>query len=122
MINGSVVGLQPRIGVILRLPAGSEIEIECVIDTGFEGLLTLPPAAIARLGLPFLIKINANLANNSSVETDVYLATIVWNGVERDVAVLAMGRRPLVGTALLEDYHLGIDFCEGGTVLVDEIL
>jgi hypothetical protein len=33
-----------------------------------------------------------------------------------------MGRRPLIGTALLEDYHLSIDFCEGGTVLVDEIL
>ncbi len=33
-----------------------------------------------------------------------------------------IGRRPLIGTALLEDYHLSIDFCEGGTVLVDEIL
>jgi hypothetical protein len=42
--------------------------------------------------------------------------------VERVIPVLAMGRRPLLGTALLEDYHLGIDFCEGGTVLVDEIL
>jgi hypothetical protein len=42
--------------------------------------------------------------------------------VERDIAVLVMGRRPLVGTALLKDYHLGIDFCEGGTVLVDDIL
>jgi predicted aspartyl protease len=42
--------------------------------------------------------------------------------VERNVAVLAMGRRPLIGTALLEDYHLSIDFCEGGTVLVDDIL
>ncbi|MFN6517466.1 MAG: hypothetical protein RMY29_023705 [Nostoc sp. CreGUA01] len=66
--------------------------------------------------------INANLANNSTMETDVYLATIVWNGVERNIAALAMGRRPLIGTALLEDYHLSIDFCEGGTVLVDEIL
>ncbi|WP_339381737.1 hypothetical protein [Dendronalium phyllosphericum] len=56
------------------------------------------------------------------METDVYLATIVWNGVERNIAVLAMGRRPLIGTALLEDYHLSIDFYEGDTVLVDEIL
>ena len=29
------------------------------------------------------------------------------NGVERDIPVLAMGRRPLIGTALLRDYHLG---------------
>jgi len=94
----------------------SGVEIECIIDTGFEGFLTLPPSVIAALGLPYLININANLANNSSVETDV------WNGVERNIAALAMGRRPLIGTALLEDYHLSIDFCEGGTALVDEIL
>ncbi len=61
-------------------------------------------------------------ANNSNVSTDVFLATILWNGIQRNVAVLAMGRRPLVGTALLQDYHLGIDFREGGTVSVDEIL
>jgi hypothetical protein len=42
--------------------------------------------------------------------------------VERGIAVLGMGRRPLIGTALLEDYHLSIDFCDGGTVLVDDIL
>ncbi|MFN6567099.1 clan AA aspartic protease [Dendronalium sp. ChiSLP03b] len=108
--------------LIILPPEGSDVEIECVIDTGFEGFLTLPPSLITELGLPYLININANLANNSNVETDVYLATIVWNGVERNIAGLAIGRRPLIGTALLEDYHLSIDFCEGGTVLVDEIL
>jgi clan AA aspartic protease len=123
VIHGSVVGLQARIAVILLPPERSaSIEIECVVDTGFEGFLTLPPSIVAELGLPYLININANLADNSSVETNVYLATIIWNGAERNVAVLAMGRRPLIGTALLEDYHLSIDFCEGGTVLVDDIL
>jgi clan AA aspartic protease len=122
VIHGTVVGLQARMSVVLLPPERSNVEIECVVDTGFEGFLTLPPSVIADLDLPYLININANLANNSSVETDVYLATIVWNGAERNVAVLAMGRRPLIGTALLEDYHLSIDFCEGGTVLVDDIL
>ena len=122
MIHGTVVGLQARMSIVILPPERSSIEIECVVDTGFEGFLTLPPSIISDLGLPYLINISANLANNSSVETDVYLATIVWNGVERNVAVLAMGRRPLIGTALLEDYHLSVDFCEGGTVLVDDIL
>ncbi|QMS90686.1 clan AA aspartic protease [Nostoc edaphicum CCNP1411] len=122
MIHGTVIGLQARMSLIILPPERSGVEIECVIDTGFEGFLTLPSSVIAALGLPYLININANLANNSSVETDVYLATVVWNGVERNIAALAMGRRPLIGTALLEDYHLSIDFCEGGTVLVDEIL
>ncbi len=122
MRHGTVVGLQARLGVVLRHQGSSEIEIEFVIDTGFEGFLTLPPAAIVELGLPYIAKIQANLADNSSITTNVYAVTIVWNGVDRDVVVLGMGRRPLIGTGLLEEYHLSIDFCEGGTVLVDNIL
>lgn len=122
MIQGIVVGLQARIGLILRLPDNLEIEIECVVDTGLEGFLTLPSAVITKLGLHYLGQINAKLADNSNVATNVYFATILWNGVEKDVAVLGMGHRPLIGTALLEDYHLSIDFCDGGTVLVDDIL
>jgi len=82
----------------------------------------LPSPAITKLGLHYLGQINAKLADNSNVATNVYLATILWNGVEKDIAVLGMGHRPLIGTALLEDYHLSIDFCDGGTVLVDDIL
>ncbi|NJM22839.1 MAG: clan AA aspartic protease [Richelia sp. RM1_1_1] len=122
MINGTVVGLQAQVGIILCLTYCPNIEIKFVVDTGFEGFLTLPPAAIDKLGLTYVARINANLADNSNVATQVYAATILWNGVERDVAVLAMGRRPLIGTALLQDYHLGIDFHEGGRVFVDEIL
>lgn len=122
MIHGNVVGLQARICLILRPPESSDIEIECVVDTGFEGFLTLPPAAIAQLRLPYVARIDANLADNSNVAADVYLTTILWNGTERDVAVLGMGHRPLIGTRLLEDYHLSIDFYDGGTVLVDDIL
>lgn len=122
MIHGTVVGLQAHIGVILCLTELSNREIDCIVDTGFEGFLTLPSAVISKLGLQYIARIDANLADNSNVAVNVYLATILWNGVEREVAVLGMGRRPLIGTALLEDYHLSIDFYDGGTVLVDDIL
>lgn len=122
MIHGTVVGLQAQVSVLVHLEGKPDKEIEFIVDTGFEGFLTLPPALVAELGLPYIAKIQANLADNSRVATNAYAIKIVWNGVERDVIVLAMGRRPLMGTALLEDYHLSIDFCEGGTVLVDEIL
>lgn len=108
--------------VILLPPERSAIEIECVIDTGFEGFLTLPPAVITDLRLPYIAPLRANLADNSRIVTSVYQVTIVWSGVEREIPVLAMGRRPLIGTALLEEYHLSIDFGEGGTVLIDNII
>jgi clan AA aspartic protease len=122
VIHGTVVGLQARINVIFCLQDNSNIEIECVVDTGFEGFLTLPSFVVNELRLPYIARIDANLADNSNVAVNVYSATIVWQGIERDVAVLAMGSRPLIGTGLLEDYHLGIDFSDGGTVIIDEIL
>jgi clan AA aspartic protease len=121
VINGTVVGLKAQIGIIFCLTESPNIEIKCVVDTGFEGFLTLPPAAVTTLGLSYVTRINANLADNSNIATDVYLATILWNGTEVDVPVLAMGRRPLVGTALLKDYHLGVDFRDGGKVAIEQI-
>ncbi len=108
--------------VILRLPQGSDLEVECVVDTGFEGFLTLPPAMIRELDLSYVARIDANLADDSTIAAYAYLITIVWNGAEREIAVLRIGCRPLIGTALLEGCHLGIDFCDGGAVVVDEIL
>lgn len=77
---------------------------------------------MATLKLPYVTRISANLADDSNVMTRLHLATIVWHGVEREVIVLAMGRRPLIGTALMEDYHLSVDFCEDGAVIIDEIM
>lgn len=105
MIHGTVAGLEARINVVLCPPEQSEVEIECVIDTGFAGALTLPPDVIAALKLPYVTQISANLADDSNVMTRLYLAKIIWQGVEREAVVLAMGRRPLLGTALMEDYQ-----------------
>jgi clan AA aspartic protease len=119
---GTVSRLQARINLTIYSANQSEMEIECVIDTGFEGFLTLPAAIVETLELPYFMDIKANLADDSDVKTDVYLATILWGGVDRVVPVLALGRRPLLGTALLQDLNLSIDFYEGGTVVLDDIL
>jgi clan AA aspartic protease len=122
VIHGTVVGLQPRMSLIIRLPNRSHIEVEFVVDTGFEGFLTLPPDVIAELGLNYVARIDANLADNSTIAANACFINILWNSIERDIVVLELGSRPLIGTALLEDYHLSIDFCDGDMVLVDEIL
>ncbi len=45
---------------------------------------------------------------------------IFLNGEEREIGVFATGRRPLVGTRLLEDHELVIQFVENGLVTIDE--
>jgi clan AA aspartic protease len=122
VIHGTVIGLQARMNILLHVEGGANVEVEFIVDTGFEGFLTLPLDLVVKFDLPYVAKIQANLADNSQVATNAHAVKIVWDGIERDVIVLAMGRRPLVGTALLEDCHLSIDFCEGGTVIVDEIM
>jgi clan AA aspartic protease len=121
MMHGHVYGLQALIGIVFRLPDRSEVEIEFVIDTGFEGALTLPPAAVSALGLPFFQEMDANLANDSAIKTDVHIATILWRGREIEVAVLSLGRRPLLGTALLDGCHLGADFADNGLVAINAL-
>jgi clan AA aspartic protease len=121
MINGHVVARRALVIVPLRIPNQPEVEVACVIDTGFSGFLTLPPAIVATLNLPFLRRISANLADGSRIFLSVYIATIVWDGTPRDVEVLATGRQPLLGTLLLDGYQLTADFEDGGTVTSDPL-
>jgi clan AA aspartic protease len=118
---GVVFGRQAQIKIVLRISGYPDLEIACVIDTGFEGALTLPAAVVTKLQLPYVARINANLANDDNFVTPVHRATIVWDGVEIEVPVLAMGRRPLVGTLLLNKYNLNIDFYDGGVVNINPI-
>ena len=46
-------------------PGGREQEIECIVDTGFSGSLSLPPALVAEHGLPFRRRGRALLADGS---------------------------------------------------------
>lgn len=121
MTHGLVRDLQARVDVLFRLPGRPDLAIECVVDTGFAGALTLSPDAITALGLPFFQEIDANLANDADVKTAVHIATIVWDGREVEVAVLAMGRRPLLGTALLDGRRLCADFTDDGEVNIESI-
>ncbi len=118
MTQGVVQDLQARLNISLKIPSFPDFSIECVVDTGFAGALTLPTEVIKALQLPFLQEIEANLANDQDIKTSVHLATILWEGSEVEIAVLSMGRRPLLGTALLQNQRLIADFWEEGTVQI----
>ncbi len=118
MIYGRVVGLQARVDVAVRRAGQPSLTIEFVVDASFEGALALPSAAVAALGLPRYQRIVSKLADASRTMTDVHRATIEWDGTVIDVAVLAIGDRPLLGTALLDGYTLCIDFVAAGDVRI----
>ena len=118
-MKGIVHGRQPCIEVPIILPTQRHLAIEFVIDTGFDGFLMLPAVVVTRLSLPFLYRLDANLADDRRKSTPVHGATIVWDGQATEVQVLAMGRRPLLGPLLLDGYRLMVPFRNGETVSIE---
>lgn len=121
MMTGSVQSRHVTLPVTFMRLGEPNLTIEFAIDTGFTDYLMLPPDAVRALGLPFQYHTAADLADDSTVEMAVHEATILWNGIPTNVRLIATGRRPLLGTALLDDNDLFARFREGGPVSVDPV-
>ena len=121
MMIGRVVALHILLPVPFRLLDQIGVSIEFVVDTGFTGDLTIPLVVVEKLKLEYIESISANLATDDEVELPVYAATIMWEGVDREVRVLATGKRPLLGTALLKGYELLAQFTDNGLATIDAI-
>jgi hypothetical protein len=50
-----------------------------------------------------------------------FLATIDWHDQDLSVSVLAMGGKPLLGTSLLNQCRLLIEFVENGSVELEKL-
>jgi clan AA aspartic protease len=112
MIYGRIIDAKATVPVVFRLPGQPDFSIDFVIDTGFNDYLTLPPQAISAMNLHLYSSIPARLADGSETLLSVHLGTIVWENVEKTVPVLASGYKPLLGVAMMEGYHLEIDFAD----------
>jgi clan AA aspartic protease len=119
MITGVVTtSREAIINLAVRGPAGQEQEIQAVIDTGFDGALSLPSTLIATLGLAWRQRGRALLADGHESVFDIYEATVVWDGKPRRVAVDAADITPLIGMSLLYGYELTVQIVEGGSVRI----
>lgn len=119
MITGVVTPFyEATIRLIIQSPIGQQHEIEAVIDTGFDGTLSLPLADITALGLPWRRRGRALLTDGTESVFDIYEATVVWDGRPRRVAVDAADIEPLVGMRLLNGYELTMQVVVGGQVRI----
>lgn len=119
MIEGVVnAAYEAVVTLPLRGPEGQYREIAAVIDTGYNGFLTLPTPVVAELGLAFGGISRATLADGSVVAFDVYDVTVIWDGIARYVSANAVDSTPLVGMSLLDMHDLSIRVRDGGRVLI----
>lgn len=120
MITGTVNA--DREGVV-RLQVtgldGLEQEVEAVMDTGFNGFLTLPPALISALGFPRIGRGRAVMANGHSELFDIYEATVIWDGQPRTVETDEADTDVLMGMSLIYGYELRMQAIDGGRVSIE---
>jgi predicted aspartyl protease len=100
----------------LRGSNGVVLRREDMIDSGYNGTLTLPVVDVAALELEYKGGGRATMADGAIVAFDIFTAEILWEGVWRPIPVSAVGEGALVGMRLLEDHRLSMDVRPGGTV------
>ena len=120
MMTGRVTALREA---TLRLAViGSDQRqqaVDAVLDTGFNGFLTLPSHVVHTLRLPFVGHRRATLGDGSIAVLDLYLATVLWHEQEREVLVLQTDGGPLVGMALLYGSRVVLHIVDDGDVLIE---
>ena len=122
MIHGLV---NARHEIRIRFPvldgAGFEQEIDAILDTGFDGWLALPHALISSLQLVWLAELPVRFGDGRVEWIDYYEATVIWDGVERVVAVHALDGDILIGMTMLSGYDLRARIAVGGDVQIEAI-
>jgi clan AA aspartic protease len=123
MITG-VVTAQGTVVVPVSLLAlnRTSATVDTVVDTGFNGFLTLPLPGIARLQFPYEGTMRVVLGNEQTVELDMFTGTVLWDGQVREGLVLAVEGTPLMGMALLRGSRVCLDVIDGGSVSLERLL
>jgi clan AA aspartic protease len=119
MITGVVnVKGEAILRVVVSDLATQRIVIDAVIDTGYNGFLTLPSSTIVALGLRWRGSEDVILGDGSVHKFDAYAGRIIWDGEYRIVKIHESNTDSLLGVGMLYGYELCIETIDGGMVKI----
>jgi clan AA aspartic protease len=117
VIRGEVnVRIEAVVTLRLRGHAGSELDVDAIVDSGFTASLALPLTLVVALGLARQSGGGAVLADGSVRQFDIYAAEVAWDGSWRPILVSAVGAEALLGMRLLAGHELRMAVVPGGAV------
>ena len=121
MIAGVVRDFEAIIPLSVCGSDGKVYAQDAIVDTGFDGWLSLPPNLIAQLNLRWKRRGRAILGDGSDCVFNVYEAIVVWEGDLLTIPVDEADSDPLIGMSLMEGYQLTVQVFEGGLVELSKV-
>jgi clan AA aspartic protease len=122
MITGIVnADFEPIIPLSVCDSDGKVYTQDAIVDTGFNGWLSLPPALIVQLNLSWKRRGRAILGDGSECVFNVYEAVLVWDGNFLTIPIDEADSEPLVGMSLMEGYQLIVQVFESGRVELSKV-
>ena len=102
---------EPIIKLDICLSSNNSKKVNAIIDTGFNGYISIPNTLIEESNWDFLGTEEYELANGDIVEEKVYLGKIFFDGDELQVFSLTNRTNDvLIGTKVLKNKILKINF------------
>jgi len=98
--------LEAIVALDLLCADGRVERVDAVVDTGFNGHLTLSPAQIRRAGAKPAGPTTTFLADGSEAIAQRFVARVSWLGKEQSVVVLEESGGSLLGMSLLKGCEL----------------
>jgi clan AA aspartic protease len=122
MITGKVtLNREAVIEVQVSGPDQLQQRVDAVLDSGFNGYLTLPGHLVGSLNLPLAGNRSATLGDGNAVVLDAYFATVAWHGQARDVLVLQAEGGALIGMSLLYGSRVSMEVIDDGDVVIEKL-
>ena len=94
---------------------------EAVIDTGFDGDLSLPSNLLAPLGMPYSEPGEMVVATGRVFDVIAYEGIAIWRGERRPIRILEAEGDPLIGIGLLWGSLLTDEITDNGEVAISPL-
>ena len=119
MTSGNVVGTRkPLVPLTILDGSGSPQTLRVVLDTGFNGQVSLPERYVRQLGIRINRHIVGQPATGETIRIPAGRATVIWQGRRRLVEVLQLDSDPLLGMEFLWHHRITIDATTNGPVTI----
>ncbi len=110
--------LEPCITLTVLGTNDTTFVADFMIDTGYTAEVILPQNIIDQLNLLRGDDVEITLGDGTTNTYAVYSAYIEWYGQPREVVVMSIGAKPVIGMLLLQGSNISVDAIPNGRVTI----